>query len=319
MRMVNEPVGGIVTKGNLECRARIRTDLGNATIRLSRSKGPFPTPIITNRGLQALERKRRDRPGLISGRDAVYIPAARLGTIQFFTNILSYRNQMFSRFVRTFGGIQEYKENSQLLRREGTAALRELLGSVGRLPLYLEDFYDLYLRFLSSGDTENIADTFRSFHEGQIQLEKRREFPTVIFVDKSGYTTEIEAAGSGVVASLPIAIGLREVNKGGMLVIEEPEAHLEPYRQILVLTLLCREAIRRKLTLVLTTHSDYIVKKTLGLVAKGGLKNSNLGLHYFDRTGRFTKIRHIDVSKAGEAEQPAFDQAIRSLISDFSA
>jgi hypothetical protein len=295
---------------------KIRTDKGNATITLTRLGKYLPSAVMA-RGLAALKQRQNKSGRLLSG-DAVYIPATRLGTIQFFTNILGFRNEILSTFVRTLGGYRAYRE-SRAIREGGARDIRVLLRSLGRLPLYMEDFYDLILRFLQEGDASEIASFFQSVHQGEIRLERRRELPAVIFADESGYTTEIEAAGSGVVASLPITLGLREVNKGGMLVIEEPEAHLEPYRQTLILKLLCQQAIKRKLTLVLTTHSDFIVKKTLGLFARYELRNADIGLHYFERKKRFSTIRPIDVSRAGEAEQPVFDEAIQSLVADFSA
>ena len=140
-----------------------------------------------------------------------------------------------------------------------------------------------------------------------------------MYVDVSGFESEIESAGSGVVASFPIVLGMTRIAPGGILVVEEPELHLEPNRQMALVALLCEHAIRRKFTLVMTTHSDFIIRRTLGLVARHKIKSSNVGLQFFDRKAeQFTTIRSLDISDEGEAEQPLFDEAVQALVKDYS-
>ena len=241
----------------------------------------------------------------------IYVPAARTGAIQFFNSIIYMRNQLLRDIIRSFGG-REY-------HRVPPSDVRRFLRSLVRFPLYLEDFYDLILGFLTRGEIMQFQKYVRALLEGSIDLRRTREFPSLVYVDRSGARTDIEAAGSGVVASFPIILGMMRVAPSGMLIVEEPEAHLEPARQMMLLELLCRETLERKVKLVITTHSDFIVKKILGLVAKGTIKNSKLGLQYFDRRPEgFTRLRSIEVSRDGEAEQPLFNEAMKMLLGDFA-
>jgi len=183
----------------------------------------------------------------------------------------------------------------------------------------LEDFYDLLLKLLMSREISALEKHIRSMHAGKVHLETTRELPSLVYVDDSGFKTEVEDAGSGIVASLPIIFGMMQVKRGGVLIVEEPEAHLEPVRQMKLVELLCQEAIRRKIALMVTTHSDFLVKKVLGLISRGKIKNSQVGLLYFERKPKeFTTIRSIGISKHGEAEQPLFSEAVQTLTDDFS-
>lgn len=304
LRMVN-PDAFLVTQGRKKLIVNVATTRGKATLTQVRRKG-FGAYAISLRGYSIL-RKESARRG------AIYIPAARTGTIQSFSNTLYIRNQILGEIVRAFGGSRRVGEEWS------TVEMRRFLLSLGSLPLYMEDFYELLLGFLAKGETSEVDEYMRKLHEGSIRIVKRREFPSLMFVDRSGYSCEIEGAGSGVVASFPITLGMSTVPRGGLLIIEEPEAHLEPFRQMALLEFLCREALRKKITLVLTTHSDFLARKVQGLVAKKEIKNTHVGLHYFDRTSQpFTRIRPIGISSTGDAEEPLFERAVQALVRDFS-
>ena len=142
--------------------------------------------------------------------------------------------------------------------------------------------------------------------------------PSIIFEDPKGFPTNLENAGSGVISSLPILLGIDYVKEGGRLIIEEPEAHLEPTRQFELMEMLHVESAAKKIKVVITTHSDYIVKKLLSMVSQKMLKSSDLGLYYFDRPAdRYTTIKKMDVSDSGEAEQPIFQNALDIMVDEF--
>jgi predicted ATPase len=313
MRAVNDEVEQIVTRGSKICTSIVETDLGRLRMTLKKERvselpgRKYSLSYSMPKRFVKWYLKGHERPG----RAAIYIPAARTGTIQFFSTILYMRNELLRDIIRSFGG--------SLAQEVSPAELRRFLLSLGRFPLYLEDFYDLLLRFLATGPVSPLETEARILHYGKFRLERTRELPSLAYVDSSGFQTEIEKAGSGVVASFPILLGMTTVGPGGVLIVEEPEVHLEPFRQMVLLKLLCEEAIRRKVMLVLTTHSDFVVKKMLGLVTNGTMKNSQVSLHYFEREPRrFTRVRSLPISRTGEAEQPLFDEAVDALTHDYS-
>lgn len=308
MRMVTDRLPEIVSFKKRICRCEFETPFGRLALSLTITRSG--TSRLSTKGENVLS-KIYSAIARTRGRPAVYVPAARTGTIQFFNSMIYMRNQLLRSIIRSFGGA--------ISRQMSTTEIRRFLLSLGKFPLYLEDFYDLLLEFFAKGEVSVFERSIKALHGGTVRLRTRRELPSLVYVDISGFESEIESAGSGVVASFPIVLGMTRIAPGGILVVEEPELHLEPNRQMALVALLCEQAIRRKFTLVLTTHSDFIIKKTLGLIRRRKIRNSNVGLQFFDRkAGQLTTIRSLDISDEGEAEQPLFDEAVQALVKDYS-
>ena len=166
----------------------------------------------------------------------------------------------------------------------------------------------------------DIQDSFSKFFLGSIQInDTGGGFSEIIYKDPTGFTTEITSAGSGIVSSFPIIAGVHYVEKGGTLIIEEPEMYLEPAGQLDIIDVIINIAEIRKLDLIFITHSDYIVRKLLALVSKKRIKQKDLGLYYFKQSPKSrTQIQHITVDKSGEAELELFGDALDTLIEEFS-
>ena len=77
---------------------------------------------------------------------------------------------------------------------------------------------------------------------------------------------------------------------------------------------LVRAAQAKNVSLVLTTHSEYVVHPLLSMVSGGELGHSDLGLYRFRRAaGSLTHVEEIPVSEAGEVEQELFEEAVDAL------
>ena len=247
-------------------------------------------------------------------RDSVYIPAGRTGTIQFFANIVQTRNRFLVELLHFFG-----EQGSVNSKDTSPKDIKRLTKSFTKLPEHLEQFYDLILSVHEDGLSSDIEDFFSDLFPGSIKLSNGHGFPTIAYEDPTGFVTEIESAGSGTVSSFPIIVGVYYVKKNGRLIIEEPEVHLEPTRQLKLIDTLQHIARKREIDLVFTTHSDYVIKQLLALVSSKKIKHTDLGLYYFQRNGsKFTTIREIAVDKTGDAEQPIFEEAMNMLVKEFS-
>ena len=240
---------------------------------------------------------------------SIYIPASRTGTIEAFHNITQMRtNLLYSVLSALKIGAKSRKPME----------VREFLESTGTLPVVMDEFYDIFLDALTNGVTQDILDTFQMLFGGQIKPGSRI-MQTLIFQDSYGASVHLQDAGSGVISALPILLGLHRVRSGGRLIVEEPEAHLEPKRQFKLMDLLWATSKARKINLALTTHSESVVNKILSMVSRQILKPAELGLYYFDRDEKgLTVIRKIHVDRDGTAEQPIFEKAMDALIEEFS-
>ena len=247
-------------------------------------------------------------------RSSIYIPAGRTGTIQFFTSIAQVRNRLLGDLLHTFG-----RQDTINSKPVSTKEIKQLAKSLNRLPDHLEQFHDLILSAHIDGLNANVQKLFSKLFPGSIEMKDATGLSKIIYKDPTGFITEIESAGSGTVSSFPILVGMYYVEKGGTLIVEEPEAHLEPSKQLELIDILQTSADQRKIDLIFTTHSDYVIKKLLSMVSSKKIKHADLGLYYFDRVGsEFTTIREINVDKTGEAEQPLFSDALDTLVKEFS-
>lgn len=246
--------------------------------------------------------------------DSVYIPAGRTGTIQFFTHIVRIRNQLLNDLLHTFGSTPTNPTKIT------TKDIKKFTHSANKMPDYLEQFHNLILSSQEDGLDRNIQEWFSELFPGSVDLlESYLGLHHLAYKDPTGFITELESAGSGTLAAFPIIAGMHYVKQRGTLIVEEPEAHLEPSKQLKLLDILQNISYRKNTNLIFTTHSDYIVKKLLAFVSNRTIKHSDLSMYFFSRINdSTTTIKQIKVDKNGDAEQPIFDEAIDKLIEDFS-
>ena len=249
-----------------------------------------------------------------TSKDSVYIPAGRTGTIQFFTNIIQVRNKLFRDVLQTFRD-NDFSDSKQSTKKE----IKNFTHSSSKMPEHLEQFQDLILETHTEGLNQEAQSFFSDLFPGSIDITRETGFDEITYKDPTGFITKIESAGSAAVSSFPIIAGVYYVKKGGTLIIEEPEAQLEPARQLKLIEKLVSIADTKKIDLVFTTHSDYVIKKLLALVSRKKIKHTDLGIYYFNRVPEsLTRIEKIDVDKTGEAKQTLFDDAINTLVEEFT-
>lgn len=243
---------------------------------------------------------------------SLYIPAGRTGAIQFFYSIAQMRTRLLNDILASFANYEGMSEDFS------APNVKDFLQTMVSFPDFVNEFYDMILSAYAEGMTENLQNLFNTIFSGHVHTEKGA-MPSIIFEDSQGFQTDIENAGSGVISSLPILLGIDYVEKGGSLIIEEPEAHMEPAIQYKMMEELYEESVAKEFKLFLTTHSDYVVKKLLSMVSQKRIKPSDLGLYYFERTeGNYTKIQKMAVDEFGEAEQPIFQEALDTMVEEFS-
>lgn len=73
---------------------------------------------------------------------------------------------------------------------------------------------------------------FSRIFPGSVVAPKAAGAPMTAYKSPDGFEAEIAAAASAILSSFPILECVRHVQKGGLLIVEEPEAHLEPVRQL---------------------------------------------------------------------------------------
>lgn len=251
--------------------------------------------------------------------NSVYIPAGRTGTVQSFTEIIYLKL-----------GLAEYALHVTMQGLKGSIAGRlqarvpkreEILPPPGSLPPHIEQFHDLVARTIQGRPSRRFNRSFSKIFGGTIAKQATGKIKLVhpVYRDPQGHSVAVSSAGSGLVSSAPILAGLHYVEKGGTLIIEEPEVHVEPSTQLALIDEIVSVSLSKNVQLVLTTHSDYVVKKILALVANKKIRPSDIGMYYFRRDGQsYTRIERIQVDPIGAADQEMFQKALDSLVEEFS-
>ncbi|MCY3741408.1 MAG: AAA family ATPase [Candidatus Poribacteria bacterium] len=114
--------------------------------------------------------------------------------------------------------------------------------------------------------------------DGQILMKPTPSgYPDFLFRSREmGEDVRLTRAASMVSELAPVVLFLRSgIRPGDMLIIEEPEAHLHPGAQTdIALTL--AGLVRAGVRVVVTTHSDWILKEIANLIRIGDLKRKGV-------------------------------------------
>jgi len=92
------------------------------------------------------------------------------------------------------------------------------------------------------------------------------------------------------------------INEGSTICIEEPEIHLHPASQARLVEKLVDIADRRKLQLIITTHSEHVLLKFLNLVARKNISKDDVKVYYFKRDSEkpIAIVEELPITETGE-------------------
>lgn len=112
--------------------------------------------------------------------------------------------------------------------------------------------------------------------------------------------------GFGLTYTLPIILALLTVQQGGILLLENPEAHLHPHAQTMLGRLIAR-VVENGAQIILETHSDHIINGIRVAIKEQGMKPDKLLINFFsasddknDSTPRVTQIKADENGKLND-------------------
>ncbi len=121
------------------------------------------------------------------------------------------------------------------------------------------------------------------------------------FDGEQGRTEQMAAGnvGFGLTYALPILVAILSAPRGGLLFIENPEAHLHPNAIAALTQLLCLAA-QAGVQLIVETHSDHVINGILVnckrfLQKELGLEIDKIAIYHFDREPRTHDTRAIPI------------------------
>jgi predicted ATPase len=118
----------------------------------------------------------------------------------------------------------------------------------------------------------------------------------------------------------PIYLVLRElIHKGHLLIIEEPESHLHPAAQIKLMEIFAK-LVNEGLGILITTHSDILLRKLAHLVMEGStggrgkayLKPEDVAVYLLKPDEKGYATQEVNILE----EMPTFDEVIDQLYEE---
>lgn len=104
--------------------------------------------------------------------------------------------------------------------------------------------------------------------------------------------TDVAAVGFGLNQLIPVIVQSFIAPSGSLIMIEEPEMHLHPVNQTKLVGLFI-ELLKQEKQLLVTTHSDHLVKQ-IRSAARKGLMGSLTSWYYMRRIKDEVKIEQLD-------------------------
>lgn len=125
-----------------------------------------------------------------------------------------------------------------------------------------------------------------------------------------------EDSPDGLADQALIGLILDRASKNSLIVIEEPEIYKNPVFQFEIMEKISEIAIRKNLTIVMTTHSEIIPLSIAKLVEVGKVTPSDVRIYYLMRSREepWTKIKKIDVYEDGTLEELPDSEKITALL-----
>lgn len=131
------------------------------------------------------------------------------------------------------------------------------------------------------------------------QLGKQISDPFQVLVQVAGKHANLLDVGYGISQTLPVIIHSVLLAKEHLLLLQQPEVHLHPKAQAALGSFFVDLVIDGQKKFVIETHSDYIVDRVRQAVAKNKIKQSEVGLIFFERNGLDTIIHPLDLDNSG--------------------
>ena len=175
-------------------------------------------------------------------RPSMYVPAGRTGIVLSYANIVRIGNAPLQCALSDSpaGPDSDTASDAPARKRSSNASH---MGKDMVLPEHLEPFYDTVFRSQARHPTKVGAEMLSRIFGGSVSSSEASGAPIMAYTSRDGFKDEITSAASGILSSFPVIECVGSVERGGLLIVEEPEAHLEPMRQLLLVEELAKASL----------------------------------------------------------------------------
>lgn len=148
-----------------------------------------------------------------------------------------------------------------------------------------------------SPDNQFFANYIAKLSDGEIVLENG----SVFLQFESGEKIPVSAAASSVKELMPFLLMLQngKIKQYNSLLFEEPEAHVHPKKQFLLMDMLVR-CCNKGMLIQMTTHSDYLLGRMNQLLVLGKIREKSMeAFEIFCKEHQFNKNLYLHTEQIG--------------------
>ena len=115
---------------------------------------------------------------------------------------------------------------------------------------------------------------------------------------KGSSEVNLADTGFGLSQILPLVVQGFYSKPNSLIIAEQPEIHLNPKLQTMLADLFS-EFVKRKVGVLVETHSEHLLLRIRRLVAEKAIKQSDVALYYTEKDDHKTVIREIQIEENG--------------------
>jgi energy-coupling factor transporter ATP-binding protein EcfA2 len=123
--------------------------------------------------------------------------------------------------------------------------------------------------------------------------------PFQVQVSMGTKKTNLMDVGYGVSQILPLIVDAQRATSKTMLLLQQPEVHLHPKAQAALGSMIKDWVSKSKKTVVVETHSDYLVDRLRLEVKRAHLKESDVKIFFLEKKGSQTKLHVLQIDAQG--------------------
>lgn len=136
-------------------------------------------------------------------------------------------------------------------------------------------------------------------------IELRRLGSSLLYqveVIRGSSRSNLVDVGYGVSQVLPVIVLLHFVPEGSVILCEDPEAHLHPMAQAGLADLFVDLAQKRRLQILLETHSEHLFRRLQYLIAARTTRSEDCALYYVERDEPSAKLTVLESDEFGRVK-----------------
>lgn len=203
----------------------------------------------------------------------------------------------FNRTIGKFGVDITQKQNiDHIVSRNPETTSSALLSTLGKDRNLRQKVSDLYVTMYQQTMSSHNLDP--DFYES----EKRGVERISLMFSKEEFASSLANEGGGVNQLVLLFTILSGSPRGSIICMEEPEIHLHPAMQSILMRQILKILKDEDKQVILTTHSEHTLYPLLAAVSKGELQPNDLAIYYFqiDRKKNEALVEKLDVNDKGQ-------------------